>query len=292
MKKKIVSVLLAMTMAVGLMACGSQSDKTEKAEEKTETASSDSDATYDESHPTIKFGTQSNHAKVVDALVPALEEMGYKVDVKVFDDPNSINVATQDGSIDINLFEHKPYMENFNNSNNGTLEMVEPYLYAGVLGLFSAKYDSVDKIPDGAKIAIAQDGSNKDRDLRLMEQEGLLKLSDKPMEGDLYTQLDITENPKNLEFIEGDQYLYSLVNSLDDVDAATISCSFFVSAGKDLSQALAFSTDNDRFPLGLVVEKSNIDEKWVKDCADVFTTDDARKVIEDVFQGSYEVLFK
>ena len=144
---------------------------------------------------TLNFGVNANYIKVVEACIPLLEQKGYTIVLKTFDDPISIDIATAEGSVDVNFYQHLPYMKNFNNANKANLVMLEPYLVACRMGLASDKYHSLDQIPDGATIAIAQDASNKDRGLRLLNDNGLLVLNQHD-DSYLYTTLDIKENPK------------------------------------------------------------------------------------------------
>ncbi|NLK52317.1 MAG: hypothetical protein GX295_07720 [Syntrophomonadaceae bacterium] len=236
----------------------------------------------------IKFGTNANFLPVVDAIIPLMEAKGYTIEIANFDDPISIDVATQEGSIDVNYYQHLPYMQKFNSSHNGTLVMVEPYLLAANMGLFSNKHKSTEALPDGATIAIAMDNSNKDRGLRMLRDNGLLTLAKTPA-GGAYTLVDIADNPKKFKFVEVD--LYQLLRTLDDVDAGAINCTYLITAGKDLSSAICFSKDADQFPNGVVVRGDNKDTQWVKDIMECITSDVCREKIEDHYKGSYKILF-
>jgi len=237
---------------------------------------------------TLNFGVNANYIKVVEACIPLLEQKGYTIVLKTFDDPISIDIATAEGSVDVNFYQHLPYMKNFNNANKANLVMLEPYLVACRMGLASDKYHSLDQIPDGATIAIAQDASNKDRGLRLLNDNGLLVLNQHD-DSYLYTTLDIKENPKNLKFVEVD--LYSMLKSMEDVDAAAFQCIYLITAGKILDNILCFSKDDHRYPCGLVVDAKYKDTKWAKDLIEVFTSDVARDAYAETWQESMKVLF-
>ena len=70
---------------------------------------------------------------------------------------------------------------------------VEPF------GGYSRKYKSLAELPDGATVAILNEGSNSGRALLLLQKAGLLKLKD-PEQRPGHAQGDIAENPKNLKF--------------------------------------------------------------------------------------------
>ena len=156
------------------------------------------------------------------------------------------------------------------------------------MGLGSNKHHSLEQIPDGATIAIAQDASNKDRGLRLLNDNDLLVLSQKD-DSYIYTTLDIAKNPKNLNFVEVD--LYSMLKSMEDVDAAAFQCIYLITAGKTLDNILCFSKDDNRYPSGIVVDAKYKDTNWAKDLMEVFTSDVARDAYAKTWQESMKVLF-
>lgn len=238
--------------------------------------------------PVLKFATNPNHRPVVEAMIPLMEAKGYKIEIKTFDDPISIDVATEEGSVDANLYQHRPYMENFNRSRGGHLVMAKPYLYTCLMGLFSKRHKSLSSIPEGGVIALAMDASNKDRALRMMHANGLISLND-ISSTKTYTPLDIASNPKKLKFIEVD--LWQLLRSLEDVDAGAISASHLIAAGLDASGALCFTQDDDQYAIGVVLREQDKDSQWAKDMMESFISGQCRKAIQDYYKGLYRLLF-
>ena len=49
------------------------------------------------------------HAEILEEVKPILQEKGYELDIKVFDDYTLLNTALDEGSIDANFFQHVPY---------------------------------------------------------------------------------------------------------------------------------------------------------------------------------------
>ncbi|NLK52321.1 MAG: hypothetical protein GX295_07740 [Syntrophomonadaceae bacterium] len=236
----------------------------------------------------LKMATNANFQPVVDAMIPLMKAKGYTIELLTFDDPLSINVATQEGSVDVNFYQHLPYLNKFNSSKNGTLVMVQLYLLVSKMGLFSNKHKSTDALPEGATIAIAMDAANKDRGLRMLRDNGLLTLAETPASG-AYTLVDIIDNPKKFKFVEVD--LYQLLRTLDDVDAGAINASYLIAAGKDLSSGICFSKDDDTFPCGVVVREDNKDTQWIKDLMECITSDECRNVAKEYYKGSFRILF-
>lgn len=69
----------------------------------------------------------------------AIEAAGYKVDVTVFDDSNQPNVALGEGSIDINWYQHEPFLKAYNDANGTDFVMVEPKTAAPLFAMYSEK---------------------------------------------------------------------------------------------------------------------------------------------------------
>ena len=68
-------------------------------------------------------------------------------------------------------------MENFNANYNADLVALSP-IPTVPAGGYSAKYKSVDEIPDGAKVAVPNDASNTARCYLMLQKIGWIKLAD------------------------------------------------------------------------------------------------------------------
>lgn len=268
MRKKMLMVAAAvLALAMLAMGCGGQSSQADP--EKT----------------TIKVGTDAFQAPAVEACQEEMEKMGYTLEVVVFDDNVMPNTAVMEGTIDANMYQHTPFMEQFNESNNGDLVMLDPVLYYTTIGLYSEKYDSIDALPEGASIAGGNDVSNIDRALRMMDSQGLIKLTDE--EKDFYTIYDVVENPKNFKLEEVAPRL--LINNMQDIDAIVIYGTTMLQAGKDPSTALCFDdkTRDKLYAIGVTVKEENKDAKWAQDLLTAFQSDTTWENTDAHFKGSY-----
>ena len=269
MKKRMMSILLATVciFSIGLTGC---SGKEEKKEEKKEVT-------------TLKIGASPNVIEVVHAMEDSLEKEGYKLEVVAFDDIKQPNVALDEGSLDGNLYQHKPFLDSFNNDNGTKLKFVEP-LFGGFTALYSEKWNSVEEIPENAKIGIFQDASNQHRALVLGEEAGLFTLGE-PSNNGMYTLLDIKENPRNLELVPLDTG--GLNQGLTDLDGCFNQGTSMFLAEKDPTSYIAIEKDNSKFAIGLVVREEDENAEWVEPFLKVFRTEDTKKKIDEYYQGSY-----
>ncbi|HJA38620.1 MAG TPA: hypothetical protein H9793_06495 [Candidatus Brevibacterium intestinigallinarum] len=134
-----------------------------------------------------------------DTIAEVAGENGLDVEWVNLDDWVLPNTEVVGGSMDGNAFQHVMYLSTFDVENNADLVPVFS-TFVSNWGVFSATVDSLDDLPDGARIAIPDDASNGGRALIILQAAGLIELDESA--GSLATTSDITENPKDLEFTE------------------------------------------------------------------------------------------
>lgn len=234
---------------------------------------------------TLKIGTVPGAYS--DALTAATEEareQGIEVKVTEFSDWTTPNVALDAGDIDLNFFQHRPFMENASKQKGYQFDIVGLGILQNI-GLFSLRHKSLDQIPVGGKVAIANDPVNQGRGLLLLQKAGLIKLKDNV--GFLGTVDDITENPKRLTFteVEGPQ----LVRITGDVDLAQGYPHFIVAAGAfDPASALIYSGIEDKlFAVSFVTRASRKGDPTIKKFVQIFhNSETVRRQIHKSFAES------
>jgi len=199
-----------------------------------------------------------------DSVAVAAKEakaQGIDVDVVEFTDWTTPNVAVDSGDLDINYFQHQPFLDNAIKQNGYKLASAGTGILANV-GLYSLKHKAISAVPQGGKVGIANDPVNQGRGLLLLQNVGLIKL--KPNVGYLGTVNDIVDNPKKLTFVEveGPQ----LVRITPDVDIAQGYPHFIVAAKAfDPSSGLAYSGIEDaRFAIQFVVKANRTQDPVVQ----------------------------
>lgn len=166
------------------------------------------------------------HAEILQFVKPILAKQGVTLDIREFSDYVQPNVALGEGSIDVNFFQHVPYLNSFQQNRPlgivaGAKVHVEP------MGVYSRRVKQLSELNKGATIAIPNDPSNSGRALKLLEKAGLIRL--KPSAGISATVRDITTNLKGLRFRELEAA--QLPRALQDVDAAVINTNYALEAG-------------------------------------------------------------
>lgn len=268
--KKILSLVLSISIAAGLAGCA---PKTEQATNK--------GAAPTDAKKVIKVGaTPVPHAEILEVVKPILAKEGYTLEIKEFNDYVLPNTALQDGEIDANFFQHVPYLQTSNKEKKLTLDYTVK-VHLEPMGVYSSKIKNLKELKDKAVIAIPNDPSNGARALRVLETAGLIKLK----AGDLVSKLDITENPKNLVIKELDAP--QLPRTLTDVDAAVINTNFAVEAKLNpLKDALAIESKDSPYANVLAVKAENKEQPYIKALSKALTSPEVKKFIEEKYQGS------
>jgi D-methionine transport system substrate-binding protein len=179
-----------------------------------------------------------------------LAEEGWDLQPTYVTDIVQPNQVVSEGEYDANFFQHFAYLRQFN-EDNGT--QVEPAfsVYDAPAGVFSLQHDSLEELPDGATISLPVDRANNGRAIALLHEEGLIDIDDSVSTTEL-SQESITDNPKNLQFVEIDQQ--SAAQTLPDVDAGFSTVRFQAEAGYDVEETmLAFEDYEDNFDFAIVV---------------------------------------
>ncbi|WP_182886100.1 MetQ/NlpA family ABC transporter substrate-binding protein [Microbispora sp. H10885] len=271
--RRTLGLVIAAVVALVLSACGSSSPGT-----ATATGSAAADAP-------LKVGVSPvPHAQILKYVADNLAAAkGLKLELVEFSDYVQPNLQLQDGRLDANYFQHKPYLYDFNASKGTKLSFVAP-VHLEPLGLYSRKVKDLASLPQGGTVAVPNDATNLGRALKLLADNGVVTLKDGA--GTAATERDVAGNPKNLTFrpLEAAQ----LPRSLDDVDAAVINGNYALEADLDpSSDALVLEkAEGNPYANGLVVAQGHESDPRVKTLVGLLTGPEVKKYIEETFKGS------
>lgn len=287
MRKVIAGVLMGATV-LSLAACGKTETAATTAAQAAESQDTQADSTEAAADTTgdkkeIVYGkSQGPYTELFEAaIVPILEKEGYTVKGVDFSDLQTADIGLNDGDVDVNVEQHIAYMENFNANYNADLVALSP-IPTVPAGVYSAKYKSVDEIPDGAKVAVPNDASNTARCYLMLQKIGWIKLAD-DVDPSAVTQDDIVENPHNIEFTE--MKSLTIPAAIQDFDYVAITGSVVYNAGIDPSTALATEDIQDHLVLQVVVKEENRDAEWAKAIVDAYHSDEFKQYMEENNDG-------
>jgi len=240
---------------------------------------------------TVKVGASpAPHAEILETVKSILQEQGYNLEIVEYNDYILPNTAVQDGDLDANFFQHKPYLDNFNTENGTTLVDVAT-VHFEPFGLYAGKTASLDALKEGAKVAVPNDTTNEARALLLLEAQGLIKL--KEGAGITATKIDIVENPLNLEIVELEAA--QIARTLPDVDIAAINGNYAVGAGLKLSDALAVEAADSlaaqTYGNVLVVKEGNEETEVTKALVEALLSAEVKEYINNTYEGAVVPVF-
>lgn len=234
----------------------------------------------------IKVGvTPGPHAQILEVVKKIAEKDGLKIQIVEFSDYIQLNVALNQGDIDINSFQHLPYLENIVKDRKYDLVLLAKTI-TFPMGVYSKKIKNIKELKDGATVAIPNDPTNAGRALALFEKAGLIKL--KPGLGHKASVIDITENPKKLKIRELDAA--QIPRSLDDLEIAAINTNYAMSAGLvPVKDALILEDFNSPYANILAVRGKDKDDPRYKKFVKVYQSDEVKKFVNEQFKGSIVV---
>lgn len=266
-KRYAITALAAAAVAAALTGCGGSSEKAPAADAPRE----------------ITVGINPGYGEgIMEFVRQNAAKTGLKVNIQVFADYVTPDLALASGDIDVNAIQHKPFLDAFN-EKNGTNLVPIGNTYLAPLRLYSYKYKSVEEIPEGSTIAIPNDPTNEARALMMLEKAGLIKLKEDidPIKA---IPQDIAENPKNFEFVELEAP--QLPRSLDDTAASIINAGYATDAGLGVEFGIIVEDDTSPYVNIIAARAEDKDNPVYQEFVRAFQTDEVKQYIIDNCKGS------
>ena len=187
----------------------------------------------------LKVGASSTpHAELLDIVKPVLAEQGITLEIVIYDDYVLPNTALQDGTLDANYFQHRPYLNSFNESN-GTDLVSAGLIHYEPFGIYSYSVEDLNDLAEGAVIIVPDDDSNQTRALLLLQQEGIIELPEGASVENGVSILDIADDHGyQIQAVQADAVPALLKNS-DAGSIAVINYNYALGAGFKTTDALA-----------------------------------------------------
>lgn len=274
--KKLLALAMALTLCLGLAACGGTPAEDPADENTPQTETSGETVT-------LRVGaTPAPHQEILEQVVDTLAAQGITLEIVPYTDYLTPNVAVEEGEDDANFFQHITYMETYNAENNTHLVNAGSIHYEP-MGIYAGKTTSLEEIPDGAVIAVPNDATNEGRALLLLEAQGLITLDDSSNLS--ATPNNIVDNPKNLQFEEIEAQ--TLPSSRPDLDLAVINSNYALGAGLNpTTDALAIESSDSPYVNVLVVKEGNENNEAVQALVEALHSDTIRDFINEEFDGA------
>lgn len=269
LKKLFIAAVAAFAVAGAIAGCGSsqkQAASSAAPKEKTQ----------------ISVGITPGYSEqIMEFVVKEAEKQGLKVELKTFSDYVTPDQALASGDIDLNSFQHKPYLDAFN-AKNGTDLVSIGNTYLAPLRVYSSKIKNLSELKDGDSISVPNDPSNEGRALLLLSKQGVIKLKD-GTDPTKATPQDIAENPKNIKFVELEAA--QLPRSLADVAVSVINSGYAKSAGLDSKTALATEDDTSPYVNIIAARAKDKDDPAYQKFVKIFQSPAVKDYINEYAKG-------
>lgn len=272
---KLRNLFLTAVAAVILAACGNQSSKQETSKE-----------TKPAEHIKVAVVGSAAH-EIWDFVADKAKKENIDLEVVEMNDYVLPNTALEEGSVQLNAFQHRAYLAQWNKDKGSDIKEIGT-TFIVPLYYFSTKYKSLKDLPENAKVLVPKEVAIQGRALVALETEGLITL--KEGVGTKASLADITSNPRNLEIIEAESA--QAPRLLQDVDAASINGSMAQDAGLKVEDYIFTDADHldtipkDRFNI-IAANAKDADNPTYKKIVALFQADDVAKKMNEIGPGQY-----
>lgn len=229
---------------------------------------------------TVKVGTIAGpETELMQVAKKVAQQQGINIEIIEFSDYIMPNTALNDGSINANMFQHQPYLEQTIKDRGYKLAAIgKTFIYP--MGAYSSKYRDLTQLHPGATIAIPNDPSNGARALLLLAKTGLITL--KPGVNVNATPKDIIKNPQGFKIVELDAA--QLPRALADVDLAFINTNYAIPAGLTPNSDALIKEDADSLYANIVaVREADKDNPKLKILVEALHSPEVKQTAERLF---------
>lgn len=229
----------------------------------------------------LKVGvTAGPHAEIFEVVKKVAEKDGLKIQIVEFSDYIQPNAALNAGDLDVNSYQHLPYLEAQIKDRGYKLTSIA-YTVNFPMGVYSKKVKSLSDLQAGARVGIPNDPTNGGRGLLVLESAGLIKL--KPEAGLKATPLDIADNPKKIRIVELDAA--QLPRALDELDAAAINTNYAIPAGlSPTKDAIASEGAKAPYVNIIAVRTQDKDKPEFARLVKAYRSDEVKAFVEQKYQ--------
>lgn len=225
---------------------------------------------------------------IIEINKEAFEALGYKLEIKTFNDYDIVNRALNDGEIDLNFSQHELFMDAFNKNFNGTLVKIQG-IYTTPNFLYSRTIETLDDIKEDTIIGVPREPINLNRALRFLKQLNLITFDKTDTEN-----VGLNDVVKLKEFILEPFELTALPLAWPDIDMAVMYPSFGQRANLTIEDDTIAVEKNilPVYDISVVGRENNKNNQIVLDFIEVITSDITKQFLYDNFGSTYLVVYE
>lgn len=233
-----------------------------------------SNIVFAENVPILVGVTSGPHAEIMQQVKIEAAKDNINIKIIEFSDYELPNIALDNEEIDLNSFQHLPFLKQQISEHGYHLTPIAETVFMP-MGIYSNIYNDLSNIPQGSTIVLPDDKSNMSRGLKLLEKAKIIVLQDKKD----VTIEDIVENPSDIKFllIESPQ----VISTLEDVEFAVINLDWVILANMNYRDALILEDYNKEFVNLIVAKEKNKDNPVYNKIAKIYRSKEIKQFIEN-----------
>lgn len=214
----------------------------------------------------------------------AKEKYNLEVELVTFNDYVVPNEALNQGEVDVNVFQHVPYLEEQIRQRGYNLTVVgTTFVYP--IAAYSKKIKTIAELRSGHTVVIPSDPTNGGRALLLLQKNGVIQL--RKGVGLLPKVTDITDNPKQIRLLEIEAPQLPRVLDDKEVTIAVINTNFASQAGLDSQKYGILKEEKDSPYVNVIVaRKDNQQDQKVKNFVNAYQSESVEQTAQKVFKGN------
>ncbi|WP_188206605.1 MetQ/NlpA family ABC transporter substrate-binding protein [Alkalibacillus aidingensis] len=299
--KKFITVLLIAFLALALAACGTgdaeEADQAEPQEEENNEAQEESDEAQEEQEEQeeaegselreIIIGSANvPHSEILEEAQPLFEEEGIELQIEVYQDYVLPNEDLDNGTLDVNFFQHTPYLEDqidevgYDFVSLGGIH-IEP------MGIYSQNITDPDNVPEGTEVIMSRSVADHGRILTILQENGLISI-DEDVDPVAATVDDIVENPLNLEFDSSiDAGLLPEFYEREADALVAINTNYAIEAELTPTEdALFLEASDSPYANVIAVRAEDKDDEDLQKIVEILRTEEIQTFMEEEYEGS------
>lgn len=280
--KKGLSVLLAaaLSASLALTGCAGSSSAASAA-----SAAAGSTAASSGGTTVLKIAADPvPHAEILNFVKPKLKAEGVDLQITVLDsDGDSLaNERTNNGEFDVNYFQHLPYLDSVIKEKGYDLASAGK-VHVEPIGAYSVKYKKTADVPANAKVVIPNDTTNEYRALKILEDNGFIKLKDSVKNYSATVQ-DIATYVKPIKITELDSA--QIIRVRDEFDIYITNTNKILDAGIDATTALFREGSNSPYANIIVTKTSRVNDPAIVKLREALNTPEVKQFIQTKYKGA------
>ena len=219
------------------------------------------------------------HTELIEFVAPKLAEEGIIVDLVATSADSNTNERLAAGEIDFNFFQHEPYLKSEVEANGFDLVSIGG-IHVEPITAYTDKYETIDDLPENPTVAIPNNVTNEYRALRILEQNGFIKLDEETQFSLAATVSDIVEYVKPIQIIELDEF--QVIPTKDEYDFYIINTNKILEAG--ITPTKLFSEGSDSPYANIVaVRAEDAENPYILKLVEALKSEETREFIREKY---------